>query len=132
MQSRASMWSAFWGTGRERKRPEFIVNDSKHSWNEPENKSPAVSQERWRKIIITGLKNIGSKYMLWTLSSASWFQYKWKQYTNKTKRNKENKDTVLWKGEEKEKSPTVSSSTPIPCLTMALKMDRSCYFACST
>lgn len=157
MQSRASMWSTFWGTGRERKRPEFRVNDSKHSWNEPENKSLAASQERWRKIIIKGLKNTGSKYTLWTLSSASWFQYKWNkgwladQYASKTKGTRENRIKTLgregwgeggegregwgegWggRGGEKEKSPTVSSAMLIFCLTMALKMDSSLYFACS-
>lgn len=106
MQSRASMWSTFWGTGRERKRSEFRVNDSKHSWNEPENKSLAASQERWRKIIIKGLKTTGSKYTLWTLSSASWFQYKWNkgwiadQYASKTKGTGENRIKTLYQGRE--------------------------------
>lgn len=95
MQSRAGTWSAFWETGEKRERSEFIINDSKYSRSEPENKSLAASQQRWREVIINSLRIQGSKYMLWTLSTAGWFQYKWNkaqfehQCANKTKRNEE-------------------------------------------
>lgn len=114
MQSRTSVWSTFWGTGRERKRPEFRANDSKHSRSEPENKSLAASREKRRKIIINSLKNTGSKSMLWTLPSANWFQYKWNkgrledQYASKTKRTRANRIKTLYRGREGRREGEIS------------------------